>query len=256
MPFLDDLYSLEGKIAVVTGCSRGIGAALLIGLAKAGAHVVLGVRNPDSVAHIENALCAMNANYDIVKLDVTSVSSITTAFAEISERFGHLDILINNAGTEHVTDSLELTESVWDTIMDTNLKGAFFCAQAAAKIMKPNGGSIINLCSLTSEVGVPGAVPYGASKSGMVGITHALSAEWAKHDIRVNGIGPGYFKTDLTAVFYENETWCEAMKSKIPLGRFGELDDLVGTAVFLASSASRYITGQVIYVDGGYLASI
>ncbi|MEN3751707.1 SDR family oxidoreductase [Mangrovibacter sp. SLW1] len=118
------------------------------------------------------------------------------------------------------------------------------------------GGAIINLCSLTSCVGVPGAAAYGSSKSGLVGLTHALSAEWASHGIRVNGIGPGYFETDLTGVFYQDTAWCASMQAKIPLGRFGELEDLAGAVVFLASPAARYITGQVLYIDGGYLAAI
>ncbi|WJV52996.1 SDR family oxidoreductase [Pectobacteriaceae bacterium C52] len=123
-------------------------------------------------------------------------------------------------------------------------------------MVKNSGGSIINLCSLTSQVGVPGAAAYGASKSGLVGLTHTLSTEWARDGIRVNGIGPGYFSTDLTAVFYQDTQWCEAMLQKIPQGRFGELDDLVGAVIFLCSDAARYITGQVLYIDGGYLAAI
>lgn len=144
----------------------------------------------------------------------------------------------------------------WDRIVDTNLKGSFFCAQNAAKAMMVRGGCILNLCSLTSEVGVPGATAYGASKSGLLGMTRALSAEWAASGIRVNAIGPGYFHTDLTDEFYQDTGWREQMQAKIPLGRFGELRDLAGAAVFLCSSAASYITGQVLYVDGGYLASI
>ena len=151
--------------------------------------------------------------------------------------------------------SLEVDEALWDRILDTNLKGAFFCAQAAARRMI-EGGSILNLCSLTSEVGVPTAVPYGASKSGLLGMTRALAAEWAARGIRVNGIGPGYFRTALTEVFYQDEAWQKTMLDKIPLRRFGRLEDLIGAAVFLCSDAAAYVTGQVLYVDGGYLASI
>ena len=256
MNFLETMFSMSGKKAVVTGCSRGIGAALAYAFAQAQAHVILAVRNPESAVTLVQQLDQINATYDVVTIDVSSVESIRHGFAEIAEKHPQIDILVNNAGMEQVTESLELPESVWDAILDTNLKGAFFCAQAAAKLMKSTGGSIINLCSLTSEVGVPGAVPYGASKTGMVGITRALASEWAKYGVRVNGIGPGYFNTDLTAVFYENEDWCDSMKSKIPLGRFGEMDDLTGVVLFLASNAAKYITGQVIYADGGYLASI
>ena len=172
----------------------------------------------------------------------------------------HLDILVNNAGIEDVRPSLEMDEALWDRILDTNLKGAFFCARAAAQLMRANGaergGSILNLCSLTSEVGVPTAVPYGSSKSGLLGMTRALAAEWASLGIRVNGIGPGYFRTSLTEVFYRDEAWQAAMRDKIPLRRFGRMEDLMGAAVFLCSPAAAYVTGQVLYVDGGYLASI
>ena len=177
----------------------------------------------------------------------------------IADSIGTPSILVNNAGVEELRSSLSVDEAVWDRIIGTNLKGAFFCAQRFAKCGEMHIGmarSIINLCSLTSEVGVPGAVPYGASKSGLVGVTRALATEWASMDVRVNGIGPGYFRTDLTDVFYRDETWSASMLEKIPMKRFGLLEDLVGAAVFLASDASRYITGQVIYVDGGYLASI
>src|SRR5262249_53383989 len=152
--------------------------------------------------------------------------------------------------------SLEVDEALWDRILDTNLKGAFFCAQAAAAAMKATGGSIVNLCSLTSYRGIPTAVPYTASKSGLLGMTRALAAEWAPLKIRVNGLAPGYFRTELTEAFYQSQDWQKAMLGKVPLGRFGCLDDLVGAAIFLASDASAYITGQCLGVDGGTLASL
>jgi len=171
---------------------------------------------------------------------------------------GGLDILVNNAGVEEVRPSLAVDEALWDRIVDTNLKGAFFCAQAAAQRMADDGrpGAIINICSLTAEVGVPTAVPYGSSKSGLLGMTRALAAEWAPLGIRVNGIAPGYFHTAMTDGFYRDSAWATAMLGKIPLGRFGELRDLSGAAVFLASDAAAYITGQCLAVDGGFLASI
>ena len=168
---------------------------------------------------------------------------------------GGLDILINNAGYESVSDSFEVTPELWDAIVDTNLKGAFFCAQTAAKAMA-GAGSVVNVCSLTSSVGVPPAVPYTSSKSGLLGMTRALSAEWAPKGIRVNAIAPGYFRTAMTDVFFQNEQWAAGMKAKIPLGRFGHVQDLIGAVVFLCSSAAEYITGQMITIDGGYLASI
>ncbi|TCL03172.1 SDR family NAD(P)-dependent oxidoreductase [Sodalis ligni] len=248
-------FSLEGKTALVTGASRGIGFTLARGLAQAGATVVIGGRDAATLDDAVERLRGSNADATGLVLDVGRGESIAQAFARFEK--APLDILINNAGTEQVCPSLDVDEALWQRIVDTNLKGAFFCAQAAARLMvRRRGGCMINICSLTSRVGVPGAAAYGASKSGLVGLTHALSTEWAKHGIRVNGIGPGYFSTDLTRVFYQDPQWREAMLGKIPLGRFGELDDLIGAAVFLSSDAARYITGQVLYVDGGYLASV
>jgi gluconate 5-dehydrogenase len=166
-----------------------------------------------------------------------------------------IDILINNAGVEEPCASLDVSEALWDRIIDTNLKGAFFCAQAAARRMT-HGGSILNVCSLTSEVGIPGAAPYGASKSGLAGLTRTLATEWAVKGIRVNGIGPGYFRTALTESFYQDEQWQRAMLQRIPQRRFGRLDDLDGAAVFLCSDAAAYITGQILYVDGGFMAAL
>jgi NAD(P)-dependent dehydrogenase (short-subunit alcohol dehydrogenase family) len=190
--------------------------------------------------------------------DVRDVTAAQAAIDAAAAALGGIDILVNNAGIEEVRPSLEVDEALWDRILDTNLKGAFFCAQAAARRMKADGnsGSIINLCSLTSEVGVPTATPYGSSKTGLLGMTRALSAEWAPLGIRVNAIAPGYFRTAMTEVFYSNAAWEKAMQAKIPLQRFGQLEDLKGIAIFLAASASAYVTGQCLAVDGGYLASI
>jgi len=170
---------------------------------------------------------------------------------------GGLDILVNNAGVERVTPSLDVDEETWDLILDTNLKGAFFGAQAAARIMaEGRGGAILNICSLTSMRGIPTAVPYGASKTGLLGMTRALAAEWGRHDIRVNALAPGYVPTAMTEQFYLDRDWREAMLAKIPIARFGQGVDLQGAAVFLCSEASRYITGTCLPVDGGILASI
>lgn len=246
-------FSLSGQRALITGGTRGIGLALAVGLAQAGAQVMISGRDQQTLA----AAVAQLQQWDITAggllMDISQPEQIRHAFATLNAP----DILINNAGTEQVCPSLDVDEALWQRIIDTNLKGAFFCAQAAARLMSGNGGgAIVNLCSLTSKVGVPGSAAYGASKAGLVGLTHALSSEWAPLGIRVNGIGPGYFSTDMTGVFYQDAAWCQAMLAKIPLGRFGQLDDLVGAAIFLCSGAARYITGQVLYVDGGYLASI
>lgn len=249
------MFSLHGKVGLVTGATRGIGLALALALGRAGAAVVLLGREAGDLRAARESLEAENCEVMQVLADVTDLDATGRAVDVAGQWRGRLDLLINNAGVEETCASRDVSEPLWDRILDTNLKGAFFCAQAAARHM-PAGGSIVNLCSLTSVVGVPGAAAYGASKSGLAGLTRALAAEWAGSGIRVNGIGPGYFRTALTESFYRDEQWREGMLAKIPLGRFGRLEDLAGAAVFLCSEASAYMTGQILYVDGGYLASI
>ena len=250
------LFDLTGRKAIVTGASRGIGREIALALAEAGADVAITARGMASLTETAATIRAIGRTAVPIALDVTDVAMCRTAMTEAAARLGGADILVNNAGIEQICPSLDVEEELWDRILDTNLKGAFFCAQAAAKLMAGRAGAIINLCSLTSEVGVPTAVPYGSSKSGLLGMTRALAAEWASLNIRVNAIAPGYFRTAMTDVFYENEGWQSAMLGKIPLQRFGDLKDLRGAAVFLASDASAYITGHCLPVDGGFLASI
>jgi NAD(P)-dependent dehydrogenase (short-subunit alcohol dehydrogenase family) len=248
------LFDLSGRTALVTGASRGIGRALAEGLAGAGASLWLAARDADGLRETAEAVATAGGEARWAALDVTD----TGAAARLLDDTGPVDILVNNAGVEQVRDSLSVDEALWDRIVDTNLKGAFFAAQAAAAAAVADGRalSIVNLCSLTSFVGVPTAVAYTSAKSGLAGMTRALAAEWAGQRIRVNALAPGYFHTAMTDVFYRDPAWREAMLAKIPMRRFGELDDLVGAAVFLAGPASAYMTGQILALDGGYLASI
>jgi NAD(P)-dependent dehydrogenase (short-subunit alcohol dehydrogenase family) len=251
-------FSLAGRRALVTGASRGIGRAIALGLAQAGAAVAVSGRKKAALDEVVAAISDAGGVAVPVVQDVAKAEDCRRGVMQATAALGGLDILINNAGMEEVKPSLEIDEALWDRILDTNLKGAFFCAQAAAAEMQRagKGGAIVNLCSLTTYRGIPTAVPYGSSKTGLLGMTRALAAEWAPLKIRVNAVAPGYFRTDLTEVFYHDASWQEAMLRKIPFGRFGQLDDLTGAAIFLASDAAAYITGQCLGIDGGTLASL
>ena len=249
---IDQLFSLAGRTAMVTGASRGLGAAMALALAQAGADLVITARSEAALETTAAQIRALGRKVTLLALDQTDTEALEPALHGFA-----IDILVNNAGVEHVSPSTEVTPALWDHIVDTNLKGAFFTTQVVAKGMLARGrGSVINLASLTSFVGVPTATPYGSSKSGLLGMTRALSTEWAGRGVRVNAIAPGYFRTDLTEVFYQDQAWATAMLGKIPQGRFGVGADLAGAVVFLASDASAYITGQCLGIDGGYLSSI
>ena len=253
-PMSLEMFSLAGRKALVTGASRGIGRALAEGLAAAGADVAIASRDVSALDESAAAIRRHGRRAVTVAMDVTDVASVRAGVAEAAEGLGGLHILVNNAGVEQVCPSIDLEEEVWDRIVDTNLKGAFFAAQAAARVMEK--GAILNICSLTSERGIPTAVPYGSSKTGLLGMTRALAVEWAPRGIRVNAVEPGYFRTALTEPFYQNPDWQRAMLANVPLARFGELADLVGAAVFLSSDAASYITGACLAIDGGTLASL
>lgn len=251
-------FDLQGRLAMVTGASRGLGRVIAIALARAGCDVAISARSADALAQTASLIEAEKRRCVLVEQDVRDASAAARGVLEAEKGLGGLDILINNAGFEQVSPSLDVDEALWASIVDVNLKGAFFVAQAAARIMAGSGagGAMVNLCSLTSYVGIPTAVPYGASKSGLLGMTRGLATEWAEKGIRVNAIAPGYFRTAMTEQFYADQEWQERMLSRIPQRRFGKDSDIGDVAVFLCSDAAAYITGQCIPVDGGYLASI
>lgn len=252
--FLTQLFGLSGKRVLVTGASRGIGRALAIGCARAGAELIVTARRRDALDGTIAAIEATGARATALPFDQRDIAATEAALTALSTP---VDLLINNAGIEEVRPATEIDEALWDRIVDTNLKGAFFVARTVARGMLARGeGAIVNLASLTSFVGVGTAVPYSASKSGVLGMTRALAAEWAPSGLRVNAIAPGYFRTGLTDVFYQDPAWVDAMTAKVPMGRLGDLDDLVGAALFLGSDAARYVNGQCIVIDGGYLSTL
>jgi len=251
-----DKFSLKGKIALVTGGGRGLGKGMALALAGAGADVAVAARTEEELAQTVKEIQAMGRRAVGFKLDVTRVPDIQDTVARVASEIGGLDILVNGAGMNIRKPVLEATEADWDFLMAVNLKGAFFTAQAAARIMLPRGkGKIINIASLTSEIGLPNICMYGVSKGGISQMTKGMAVEWARYNINVNAIGPGYFKTAMTTPLFENKESVAGLEKRIPFGRTGLPEDLAGAVVFLASEASDYITGQTIYVDGGWLAS-
>lgn len=251
--WLETQFSCAGKRVLVTGASRGIGQALAEGFARAGADLIIAARDMTTLDDTAERITSAGSKAQRIAFDQRDIAGLSAALADV----GPVDVLVNNAGIEDVRPSLDVDEELWDRIVDTNLKGAFFVAQSAARFMAAvGGGAIINLASLTSFVGVPTATPYGASKSGVLGMTRALAVEWAGQGIRVNAIAPGYFHTALTDAFYQDKAWVDRMTAAVPMGRLGQLDDLVGAALFLASPAASYVTGQCLTIDGGFLASI
>jgi len=250
---MQDLFNLSGKVAVVTGTSRGLGQYFARALAKAGADLVLTSRELSSLTEFKQEIESLGKKALPVQMDVLSQSDIENMVRKAVEEYGKIDILVNNAGLNIRNPSNEFAWADWDAVLDTNLKGSFFCAQAVAKEMiKHKYGRIINIGSCTCIFGMEGIAPYAASRGGILAVTRSLAAEWGKYGITVNVLAPGWFKTVQNAVLYENTEWVDYITSRIPLNRPGQPHDLDGAIVFLASDASEYITGQIILVDGGF----
>jgi 2-deoxy-D-gluconate 3-dehydrogenase len=247
-----NLFNLEGKVALVTGGNAGLGQAVAVALAQAGADIVSTSRRP--APETQSAVEALNRRFLSVTADLTTTAPID-GIVEQAIAFGGLDVLVNNAGIIRRADSVDFTEADWDDVIDTNLKSAFFLAQAAGRHMIAQGrGKIINIASMLSFQGGIRVPSYTASKSGLAGITRLLACEWASKGINVNAIAPGYMTTDNTEALRTDKARNQQILDRIPAGRWGEASDLGGAAVFLASSASDYVNGAIIPVDGGWLA--
>jgi 2-deoxy-D-gluconate 3-dehydrogenase len=250
-----DTFSLKGKVALVTGASRGLGQGLAVGLAEAGADIAGLDYTPDcaqTCAQVE----ALGRRFMSLSVDLLKVSAADLAgsVAQVVHTLGRLDILINNAGIIRRTPALDFSEQDWDEVLYINLRSLFFLSQAAARVMKEQGGGkIINVASMLSFQGGILVPSYTASKSAVAGLTHALANEWAPMGINVNAIAPGYMATDNTAALRADPVRSKAILDRIPVGRWGEPGDLKGIAVLLASDASRYMHGAVVPVDGGWL---
>jgi gluconate 5-dehydrogenase len=250
------LFDLTGRMALITGSTRGIGFALAQGLAEAGAAVIVNSRQQDAVTQAVSKLQALGLNARGAVFDVADPAGVDAAFEGFDRDGLAIDILINNAGIQHRQPMLDLTLDDWNRVINTNLTAAFVVGRAAARRMvnRGNGGKIINIGSLTSEAGRATVAPYTVAKGGIKMLSKAMAAEWAQFNIQANSIGPGYILTDMNEALINNPSFDAWVKSSNPAQRWGRPEELVGTAIFLASGASSYVNGQIIYVDGGWLS--
>src|SRR6266702_5162653 len=248
----DTFFDLRGQVALVTGTSRGLGQYLARALAKAGADLILTSRRAESLAEFEAEMRDLGRRTLALPLDVRDHASIQNMVREAESAFGQIHILVNNAGCNVRKPALDVTWEDWNTVLDTNLRGSFFVAQGVARGMIAKGyGRIVNIGSVTSVFGFAGLAPYGASRGGIRQLTMSLADDWGAHGVTVNCLAPGWFKTEQNPALYENQDWVDYLNERIPLKRTGRPDDLDGAIVFLASEASRYITGQTLLIDGG-----
>ncbi|MGG1550758.1 SDR family NAD(P)-dependent oxidoreductase [Paenibacillus ferrarius] len=245
-------FELKNKVALVTGAGRGIGRALAIGLAEAGADVAILARTADDLAAVAEEIRMIGRQAYPVTVDVTKREDVEQAVAEVIQQTGRIDILINNAGMNIRSQALAVTDEEWDKIMQTNLKSAFLCSQIVGGHMREQAyGRIINIASVAGHVALRTGVVYAATKAAMIQMTKVLALEWGPYGINVNGIGPWYFRTPLTEKILDQPDYLAEIIARTPLRRVGELQELVGPAVFLASDAANYVTGQTLFVDGG-----
>jgi gluconate 5-dehydrogenase len=252
-----DPFNLAGRFALVTGSSAGIGLALARGLAAAGAQVVLNARDEGKLAAAAADLRAEGANVQCAAFDVTDAAAVEAGIARIEQETGPIGILVNNAGMQRRAPLEAFAQADWQMLMKTNVDSVFLVGQAVARRMIPRRrGKIINICSVQSELGRPGIAPYTASKGAVKMLTKGMAIDWGPHGIQVNGLGPGYFKTELTQPLVDNAEFSAWLIGRTPSRRWGDVQDLVGAAVFLAADASNFVNGHILYVDGGVTATL
>jgi gluconate 5-dehydrogenase len=251
-----DLFRLDGQVAVVVGGAGGLGAAIARGLAEAGAAVAVADANGGQAKTIADELTAAGRRALAVAADVSDAESVEGMAREVETRLGPIEVLVNSAGITHRSPAVDFPEAQWHRVIAVNLTGVFLASQAVGRRMVARRrGRIINIASIAGEIGLPGTIAYSASKGGVVQLTRALAVEWAPHNVRVNAIAPSWFSTNIGDLIHREPDYAERAMRRVPVGRMGQPDELVGAALYLASEASRMVTGHILAVDGGTLAS-
>ncbi|SON54493.1 Gluconate 5-dehydrogenase [Hartmannibacter diazotrophicus] len=251
------LFDLTGRLALVTGSSKGIGLAIAKGLAQAGASIVLNGRDHTALEAARSDLAATGADVYAVSFDVTDAAAVAEAVERIETEIGPIEILFNNAGMQHRAPLQDFPLDAWERLKATNIDSVFFVGQAVARKMIARGhGKIINIASVQSELARPGIAPYTATKGAVKMLTKGMATDWARFGLQVNAIGPGYFVTELNAALVTDPEFSGWLERRTPAGRWGTVDELAGAAVFLASDASSFINGHILYVDGGITSSL
>ena len=251
------LFDLTGRTALITGSSKGIGYAIAAALASAGARVVLNARNAQALEQARVALAGVGFDVHAAAFDVTDADAVEAGVAQVEAQIGPIDILVNNAGMQHRGAFAEFPIDAWHKITTTNIDSVFLVGRAVAqRMIKRQAGKIINVCSVQSELGRPGIAPYAATKGAVKMLTKGMAIDLGPYGIQVNGLGPGYFKTELTQSLVADEAFTSWLNKRTPAGRWGDVEELGGAAIFLASAASSFVNGHILYVDGGITASL